>query len=143
MIRYWWIVKDGPARSLKILIINDVKSCFSLFDSNLYSLYCERGSFRVFHPEKIYIEYTGKLDDEEIVAGGIAGTSRNNKYTNVGNEGSIECYSGRVGIAAGILGASDVKDKIYNAYNVGAVYTHTDYINDSKNKNIMMYILTA
>lgn len=90
---------------------------------------------RAINQKKIYIEYTSKPDGEEVIAGGIVGTSRNSKYTNVGNEGSIECYSRRVGIAAGIIGAADAKDKIYNAYNVGAVYTHTDYTNNSKNRD--------
>lgn len=89
---------------------------------------------RAINKKKIYIENTGKPDDEEVYAGGIAGSSRNTKYTNVGNEGSIECDSGRVGIAAGIKVGGDTNDSIINAYNTGSIYAHTKYTNDSKKK---------
>lgn len=89
---------------------------------------------RAINQKKIYLELTSKPDEEEIVAGGIAGVSRNSKFTNVANEGSIECISGRVGIAAGIVAGSDKSTSISNAYNSGAIYAHTEYNNDSKNK---------
>lgn len=90
---------------------------------------------RAINRKKIYSEFTGKPGDEELLAGGIAGSSHKVKYTNVGNEGNVECYSGRVGIAAGIIGASNAYDSINNAYNSGAIFAHTDYTNNSKNKD--------
>lgn len=94
---------------------------------------------RAVNKKKIYIEYTSKPDDDEIIAGGIIGESRDCRLINVGNEGRVECKSGRAGIAAGIIGMADTKDSIYNAYNSGTIYTSTIYTRTKGNDNCDVY----
>ncbi|MDD3706206.1 MAG: S-layer homology domain-containing protein, partial [Clostridiaceae bacterium] len=71
----------------------------------------------------IYFEYTGPFVNEEIAAGGVAGTEMA-LLKNVGNEGNVETKTAKFQHAIGITKPGR-DTKIENAYSKGKIYGST------------------
>ncbi len=72
----------------------------------------------------IFFEYAGPYVEEEIVAGGVAGTSEYALLKNVGNEGNVETKIARIQHVIGITKPGR-DTRIENAYSRGRIYGST------------------